>query len=79
MYSKDLDLVKQNETGFNGYSAEFNAFCLPDWYITKYEASNRKVGTEIDKGGQKYPWENKEEKAFFRGVSTGADLDYYSA
>ena len=77
MYSKDLDLVKFDKTGDSRYSVEFNAFCFPDWYVTEYPRSNRMAGDEVDIASNKSPWESKEEKVFFRGWTTGWDLDYY--
>lgn len=35
------------------------------------------MGTSVDEGIQKYPWESKIEKVIFRGHLTGADFDYH--
>lgn len=77
-YDKNMNLndwyYPENET--NQYAIEHKAFAWPNSYLNEFNRSENEISV-IDKGVDDWPWENKIDKAIFRGMMTSYDVNYH--
>lgn len=61
----------------SGYSFEMNKFVIPDNYMINVNEWCDKIMPQVVEGIEKWPWEKRVEKGFWRGKLTGMDLDTF--